>query len=1500
METGKDMTMRMTTLGGVLSQSGLAFALVAALALCPATSRANTYYVTTNGTSSTGTGWGDAFGSIQAALNAVYTAADPTPTVYIAKTTYPMYAPASKAFTNSVALQLLGGYDGSGTPGLASGMSEVTGHVSTVQGLNLSTTGGTSGHSRTGRFTVANLIITNVNNSALYTSVVQYDPVNTVISNCTLSTTNLTVPVVNNALSGNDENDGAIINSTIYTTTGNNNAAVSVGDWGSSQASWLSIGLFRVVNSTITAAADGGGGANAHSRSAALYTGNNSLTMAGAAVTNLGAGCAVNSGLAVANVWFFTNFVNNCTFDSQGSAVTLYADKFTNIVNSISNNTVVQNSTFTSRGVNGIGLLFYGFYGSPADALPDIIISNVNIAATNSGGVGVEVYKMHGGGANVLLENSTVNGMNIAVSLTNSLVGGNYADTFIFQNNKLIGGSQDGTTPSAGPVVYLGSSMTAPTPPASGFTFNNNTIQNGVGGIFWKEGYNTSGNILLINTIITKQSGYGVRMAGTSSFVRNIDLVATNCTFSDLSGPAVWWDTAKAASAGKFYYCAFAPGDAGGNTSATIFSNNIASGITVTISGNTNAFYAYGSLTAAVAGTSYAITTSGLVNTKSNATGSALLDASGYGPTNGISPLVNVYKLNAGDPTNDVFGTLRPQGIAGKSDIGAVEFIDPGTPFVNTVGATNLTISAADLVGNLTNGSAPVDVVCYWGLSDGLAVATNWGHTNDLGTKAVGLVTNSIYGLAQGTTYFFRYWASNGIATAWAPSTMSFTTLLPSGAPLVNDLWATNITTTSAGLVGALTNNNAGEVLCYWGPGNGGQVAGNWAHADDLGWQTATVTLTNTVPLSPNTTYFFCYCATNGSSTNWALNPLSFTTLGGPAVNNGAGAANITANSALLQGNVTAGTPAPNVWIYWGAGDGVQDKSAWGTNIPLGVYSGSFSSAITNLLANKTYSYSCYASNGTSGAWAPASSNFTTLSPTLTIGSVTVTEGVQGTTTNAVLSVTLNVPSATSVSVNYTTADGAFATAGTDYNTSSGTLTIPAGVTGTQLVVSVIGQNYFSPTKTIYMDLSGPSNVTLANTQGVVTVLCTNFTVYVRANGNDGNRGDSWSTAWQTLQHALDTAPYSQPFTINVEDSSGSQSYAVCSRTPPWYLSSPPEGLYIAFQGGWQNVDTAPVQTGMSVVQDVTSNHAGILLGSSGHNQPKTITINRFAFTNVTRAVELDNGQTYTSGNTILNISNSTVRAMNDGLYVNYPFYLNFDPDPTLGGGSKVTAVNVDIVAGLGGAGHGISVTGWWNGSFVGATPGNVSSITSSNGCGICFQAIGVGSYYPAATFSNVVTYGCSSNAIQLDAAQYTGYRPAGTNYVTAVLGNCTLANNVLDGVNLPYAVTGSSVNVTNSIFAGNRNGVNLAGTSGDVCKEGYNVFFNHSAHSIQVNGALQTPTGSDFTSDPLFYAQKTKPSPWYELGSKSSPAYHSGTDGEDRGAYQVEVIASGAVIFLR
>ena len=99
--------------------------------------------------------------------------------------------------------------------------------------------------------------------------------------------------------------------------------------------------------------------------------------------------------------------------------------------------------------------------------------------------------------------------------------------------------------------------------------------------------------------------------------------------------------------------------------------------------------------------------------------------------------------------------------------------------------------------------------------------------------------------------------------------------------------------------------------------------------------------------------------------------------------------------------------------------------------------------------------------------------------PLISAAPVDVTEGNTG-STPASFNLSLSAASPQVVSVSYATSDGT-AVAGSDYTSASGTVTFPAGVTSSPVVVNVTGDTLDEPNETFYVNLSAAVDASIAS-----------------------------------------------------------------------------------------------------------------------------------------------------------------------------------------------------------------------------------------------------------------------------------------------------------------------------------------------------------------------------------------------------------------------------------
>lgn len=108
--------------------------------------------------------------------------------------------------------------------------------------------------------------------------------------------------------------------------------------------------------------------------------------------------------------------------------------------------------------------------------------------------------------------------------------------------------------------------------------------------------------------------------------------------------------------------------------------------------------------------------------------------------------------------------------------------------------------------------------------------------------------------------------------------------------------------------------------------------------------------------------------------------------------------------------------------------------------------------------------------------------------PQLSIDDDTIREATPTSAVSARVMVRLSAPVAQPVTVQYATADDS-TTAQSDYTPVSGTLTFPTGTTARTLFIPVKGDSLAEADESFAVTLSAPSNDTLTDGQGVVTIL---------------------------------------------------------------------------------------------------------------------------------------------------------------------------------------------------------------------------------------------------------------------------------------------------------------------------------------------------------------------------------------------------------------------------
>lgn len=145
--------------------------------------------------------------------------------------------------------------------------------------------------------------------------------------------------------------------------------------------------------------------------------------------------------------------------------------------------------------------------------------------------------------------------------------------------------------------------------------------------------------------------------------------------------------------------------------------------------------------------------------------------------------------------------------------------------------------------------------------------------------------------------------------------------------------------------------------------------------------------------------------------------------------------------------------------------------------------------------------------------------------PTISVNDVAITEGNSG-TKNFAFTVSLSGSSSQTVSVTYATADGT-ATAGSDYQATGATLTYTAGQTSKTINVTVSGDPVGEPDENFFVNLTNPTNASIADGQGLGTILnddtCINSinptVVNAAAVGGTGSVSVTSGCAWTAVSN---------------------------------------------------------------------------------------------------------------------------------------------------------------------------------------------------------------------------------------------------------------------------------------------------------------------------------------------------------------------------------------------
>jgi MYXO-CTERM domain-containing protein len=325
---------------------------------------------------------------------------------------------------------------------------------------------------------------------------------------------------------------------------------------------------------------------------------------------------------------------------------------------------------------------------------------------------------------------------------------------------------------------------------------------------------------------------------------------------------------------------------------------------------------------------------------------------------------------------------------------------------VTTLAATSVTGTGATL-----NGSANPNLAAATGWfrystvnpgicddSFGTRAPASGGSSLGSGGSAVAY-SQSISGLASGTTYYYCAIASNAAGTAFG-TILSFTT---AAAPSVTTVDASLVTSTGATLNGSANPNQlsatgwfrystVNPVSCNNSFGTRAPVSGG----APLGAGTSPVDYSQAIAgLNPGTTYYFCAIASNSLGTGFG-SVLSFTTPAAPSVTTMAATA-VSSTTATLNASANPMLADATGWFRYNTVHPGTCNDSFGTRAPasggspLGAGSTPvpYTEPITGLTPGTTYYYCAIADNAVGVGFGAVLSFTTTSAPSVTTEAAT-------------------------------------------------------------------------------------------------------------------------------------------------------------------------------------------------------------------------------------------------------------------------------------------------------------------------------------------------------------------------------------------------------------------------------------------------------------------------------------------------------------------------------
>ena len=309
------------------------------------------------------------------------------------------------------------------------------------------------------------------------------------------------------------------------------------------------------------------------------------------------------------------------------------------------------------------------------------------------------------------------------------------------------------------------------------------------------------------------------------------------------------------------------------------------------------------------------------------------------------------------------------RGISYGNDRTFSTFSPTGPPVVATTAATNVASFSAALNGSLNPSGSTTGVYFQYGPT------TSYGFITPIETQTgntIRPISGSVDGLSASTTYHFRIVAHNNHGTGHGRD-RTFTTLTPTGPPVVTTTHATTIASFSAALNGSLDPHGLTTTVYFqYGTTTNYELT---TPAQSQTGNTFRNISANISGLSASMVYHFRIVATNSDGTRVG-NDGTFTTLSptGPPVVMTSPATNIASSSATLNGSLDPHGLTTTVHFQYGA---TSDDLTSSSQTESGNTYRNVGAGINRLFASTLYHFRIVATNS-AGTTYGADRTFTT------------------------------------------------------------------------------------------------------------------------------------------------------------------------------------------------------------------------------------------------------------------------------------------------------------------------------------------------------------------------------------------------------------------------------------------------------------------------------------------------------------------------------------------